>query len=333
MPDTRVLVVDDSLTMRALISRALDSIPGVAVVGTASGADEARSEREQLHPDVMTLDIEMPGMNGIEYLGEIMDRKPMPVIMFSTLTEAGAQASVEALKLGAVDCFPKPKAASQAEFDKVLGRLAKCIKNAKNGAVRRIKVQAPVAAFEPNGRLLVIGADASSTQGLFDLLAAFPANCPPTIVVQHVRADLLDSVIAQLDERAACRVVKAVEGAVLEPGTVHVAGPAETHMIVDKWPGGQLRAFPRDPIAGERPSISLLFAAAAKCGAGETVGMLLTCGGEDGLAGVKALLGGGGHVVAAKPEAGPGLYLSKGLAAEPLGDGQIASTVLRLCGK
>ena len=108
---TKVLVVDDSLTMRALLSGALERIPNVVVVGSADGADEARQMVEALRPDVMTLDVEMPGMSGLEYLAELMDKRPMPVIMFSTRTEAGAEASIEALRLGAIDCFPKPKVA------------------------------------------------------------------------------------------------------------------------------------------------------------------------------------------------------------------------------
>ncbi|KAK0350635.1 hypothetical protein LTR94_028229, partial [Friedmanniomyces endolithicus] len=109
MAGTRVLVVDDSLTMRALISGALERIPGVEVVGMADGAAEARSLVESAHPDVMTLDVEMPGMSGLDYLAEIMETKPMPVIMFSTRTQEGAAESIEALRLGAIDCFPKPK--------------------------------------------------------------------------------------------------------------------------------------------------------------------------------------------------------------------------------
>ena len=131
MADTKVLVVDDSLTMRALISGALERIPSVKVVGLADGAAEARDMVRDLRPDVMTLDIEMPGMSGLEYLAEIMGSQPMPVIMFSTRTTAGAEDSVEALRLGAVDCFPKPKVASPKELDAIIAKLGKRIKAAK----------------------------------------------------------------------------------------------------------------------------------------------------------------------------------------------------------
>ena len=258
----------------------------------------------------------------------------MPVIMFSTLTEAGTNASVEALRLGAVDCFPKPKVATQGEFDVILGKLGKCIRNAKGAPARRIKVEKPAAAFAWNGRLLAIGADASSTSNLFSLLGSFPATCPPTIIVQHVRADLAGNLIEKLDEQCQAKVRPAEDGAMLEPGTVYIASPGEAHIIVDKWPGGQLKLMPRDPIAGERPSISLLFASIAKASAGEVVGMLLTQGGEDGQAGIKAILASGGHVVAQGAEGQePGYYLYKGMASQPVTGSDIATTALKLCNK
>ena len=137
MADVKVLVVDDSLTMRVLISGALERIKGVQVVGAADGAAEARKMVDQYRPEVMTLDVEMPGMSGLEYLAEIMEERPMPVIMFSTRTAAGAAESVEALRLGAIDCFPKPKVAVQAELDAIIGKLGKRIKSARNADLKR----------------------------------------------------------------------------------------------------------------------------------------------------------------------------------------------------
>ena len=189
MAATRVLVVDDSLTMRALLSGALERIPNVEVVGLADGAAEAREMRAAFHPDVMTLDVEMPGMSGIDYLAEIMDTKPMPVIMFSTRTTDGAAETIEALRLGAIDCFPKPKVAAPAELDAIISKLAKRLKSARKADLKPAKAATAPPAIAPidwNGRMLVIGGDSSSTSAMFDLFGQFSENCAPTLVVQHL---------------------------------------------------------------------------------------------------------------------------------------------------
>ncbi|UAK26046.1 chemotaxis protein CheB [Sphingomonas nostoxanthinifaciens] len=337
MADTKVLVVDDSLTMRALITRVLDAQPGIRVVGSANGAEEARVEVDRLKPDVMTLDVEMPGMSGIEYLAELMEKKPMPVVMFSTRTEAGASSSIEALRLGAIDCFPKPKVASQSEFDEILGKLGTRIRGAKVTAIKPVKASAPVASFVWNGRMLVMGTDASGTQKLFDLLGRFPANCPPTLIVAHLAPELIDGLIVELDRHVAPTVTKADDLTVPEQGKVYITRPGAAHVGVDQWPGGRIRQMPRDPIGGERPSISLLFAAQAKAASDQTVALLLTDAGEDGGMGLKAVQKIGGYVVAPPAALGEGgtsdYMLMKGNAREPLAWGDVAARVLKLCAK
>jgi two-component system chemotaxis response regulator CheB len=334
MAATKVLVVDDSLTMRALISGALERIPNVVVVGLADGAAEARDLVAELHPDVMTLDVEMPGMNGIDYLAEIMANKPMPVIMFSSRTEAGAEASVEALRLGAIDCFPKPRVATPAELDKIIAKLGKRIK-AASGMVLSKHVQdaGASAALDWNGRLLAIGGDASNTKALFDLFAAFPSNCPPTLVVQHIAADLAESMVRQLDERVAPRVVLAEDGMAVEQGTIYFAPPGERHMVLDGWPDAKLRLLARDPVAGERPSISLMFASAARAAGAEVVGVLFAPGNEDGGAGMKALLAAQGHGLAPAEAGTSGFVLSRKTLTQPVAANDFARTVLKLCSK
>ncbi|MEH3107103.1 MAG: response regulator [Sphingomonas fennica] len=334
MADTKVLVVDDSLTMRALISGALERIPAVKVVGLADGAAEARGMVENLMPDVMTLDIEMPGMSGLDYLKEIMTTRPMPVIMFSTRTTAGAEDSVEALRLGAVDCFPKPKVASPKELDAIIAKLGKRIKAARKAELAKPRAAAPVAAppLDWNGRLVVVGGDAASTQGLFAFLGGLPANCPPIVVVQHLDPGLAQSMADTLDKEVAPRVVVAAEGAAIEQGTVHLAPAGDAHVVVDGWPNGKLRFLARDPVAGERPSISLLFASAARAAGAEAVGVLLLPeGSEDGGNGLKAMLAAGGHVLSAA-EAG-GFVLQRNMASQPVPTEALAGTLLKLCGK
>lgn len=335
---TKVLVVDDSITMRALISGALEKISGIQVVGTAESAAEARQEVERLNPDVMTLDVEMPGMSGIDYLEELMVQRPMPVIMFSARTDAGAEASIQALRLGAIDCFPKPKVATQDEFGKLLTQIAKRLKNAKDVPLQRVATEAPVAEqFDWNGRVLAIGSDEAGTQALFDLLGSFPENCPPTVVVQHLRPELLDTLAAKLKEHVRPRVVIAEDNLKVEQGCIYLARSDEYHIVVDKWPEGNLRVLQRDPVAGHRPSIALLFASlcAAKS---EAIGLLLSPTGDDGVAGLKAMINAGGYAMAPSGvleggESGQGFRLHKGAAAQPIERAQLVQNVIKLCSK
>jgi len=334
MADVKVLVVDDSLTMRVLISGALERIKGVQVVGAADGAAEARKMVDQYRPEVMTLDVEMPGMSGLEYLAEIMEERPMPVIMFSTRTAAGAAESVEALRLGAIDCFPKPKVAVQAELDAIIGKLGKRIKSARNADLKRGKAtrsrKGPVADINWNGRLLAIGADAANTQALFDLFQNFPANCPPTLVVQQMSPGLLSPMIEQLREQIAPKVVEATDGMKVEQGTIYFAPQGDTHMVVDAWPNGSLRLLAREPVAGERPSISLLFASVAKAAGGNGLGVLLALDDEDGSAGLRAMLAGGAYAIGRN---GTDFTLNKGAVSQPVAGDAIFANIVKLCSK
>ncbi|WP_242417419.1 chemotaxis protein CheB [Sphingomonas panni] len=329
---TKVLVVDDSLTMRALISGALERIPGVEVVGLADGAAEARSMVASLKPHVMTLDVEMPGMSGIEYLAEIMDTKPMPVIMFSTRTTDGAGETIEALRLGAIDCLPKPRVAAPAELNAIIAKLGKRIKSARNAPVKVQKVASAARPIDWNGRLLVFGGDASSTATMFGLFGQFPANCPPTIVVQHLGPGLVDGMVEKLGSQVAPKVVVAQDGMAIEQGTIYFAPQGDHHVVVDAWPSGRIRLLARDPVAGERPSISLLFAAAAKAAGSNAAGVLLIDGSEDGGGGLKAMLGAGGYIFS-PAESGGGHTLARGMVTQPVAADALAASVLKLCSK
>jgi two-component system chemotaxis response regulator CheB len=337
MASTKVLVVDDSLTMRALISGALERIPNVEVVGMADGAAEAREMVARLKPHVMTLDVEMPGMSGLDYLAEIMAERPMPVIMFSTRTTEGAAESIEALRLGAVDCFPKPRVAVPAELDVIIARLGKRIRAATAAeprAPRKLAGHLAAAARAPidwNGRLLVVGADASATATLFDIFSAFPDNGPPTLVVQHLGPGLVETMVGQLDAAVAPRVVLATNGMAVEQGHIYFAPQGDHHLAIDAWPAGKLRFLARDPVAGERPSATLLFAAAARAAGAQAVGVLLLDGNDDGTVGLKALLAASGHAIT--PATGGGYTLASAMASQPTPRDALPATILKMCSK
>lgn len=333
MAATKVLVVDDSLTMRALISGALERIPNVEVVGLADGAEEARALVERLRPDVMTLDVEMPGISGLQYLAELMEVRPMPVIMFSTRTAAGAQDTVEALRLGAIECFPKPKVAVPAELEKIIAKLGKCIKAAKGATLRKAASPASHAILpqiEWNGRVLAIGGDAASTKTIFDLLGSFPANCPPTIVVQHLNEDVAAAMVGKLDMKVAARVVMAEDGMAIEQGSIYYAPPGEAHLVVDGSVPPRLRLLSRDPVAGARPSISVLFASLARSIGADTVGLRLNEG-DDGTSGLDAMATSDGYCI--KPNPAGGFDLSRKTMTQAIIEPELARMVLKLCSR
>ena len=175
MSNARVLIVDDSLTMRALFSGVVERARGIEVVGMAADANEARQMMIALKPTVVTLDVEMPGMNGIEFLEEIMRDRPTPVIMLSTLTQKGSETSFRALELGAIDCFPKPKSATPDEFNALAPKLAALVIAASNGGVKKAKpvTQAPAASFDWNGKIVGLSTSTGGVEALLGLLPSF----------------------------------------------------------------------------------------------------------------------------------------------------------------
>jgi two-component system chemotaxis response regulator CheB len=335
MSKTKVLVVDDSMTMRALLCGALERVKDVEVVGLANGAAEAREMVKTHRPHVMTLDIEMPGMSGIEYLAEIMENDPMPVIMFSTRTTDGAADSVEALRLGAVDCLPKPKVAAPAELDTIIGKLGKTIATAKNARMPVPGGEAGPsgggAAIDWNGRLTVIGADASCTSSMFSLFGQLPADCPPMIVVQHLEPGVVKGMAEKMDAQVAPRVVVAEDDMAIEKGTIYFAPQGEAHLVVTAWPDGKLKLLPRDPVAGERPSISLLFASSAKAATVDVVGLLLLSDNEDGKGAANAIAGVRGHCLL--PSSDGGFTMERGYASQPVKAEDLGKTLIGLLSK
>src|SRR3546814_132385 len=178
----RALVVDDSPTMRALLSASLSRDPDIEVVGAASNAMEGRQLIKELDPDVITLDIEMPGMSGLDFLEKIMTLRPTPVVVVSGLTHKGAETTMRALELGAVDCYAKP----QGPFND--NELAHVVRHAARSRIRRLERRQPVAQshaeFRPNGNVIAIGPSTGGVEALIQLLQHWPANCPPTMIAR-----------------------------------------------------------------------------------------------------------------------------------------------------
>lgn len=288
---TRVLIVDDSPSMRAILTKLLSSDPLIEVIGAAPEPHAAREMIKMLNPDVVTLDIEMPGMDGLSFLEKIMRLRPMPVIMCSTLTARGAEATIEALRLGAVDCIAKPSGNAQ-EMLQNAALLRKTVKAAALSSVRRAPAPpAPLAHVGP-GKLrdvaIAIGASTGGVEALFSLIGALPPDCPPVLVVQHMPAAFTNGFAVRMDRDCRVKVVEAAHGMTLQRGTVYIAPGGERHMELAGGSSGTIRLLPGDPVAGHRPSVDMLFRSAAPLGS-RGIGVILTGMGSDGAAGLKAM--------------------------------------------
>lgn len=295
----RVLIVDDSITMRAFFGAIFERRRNIEVVGTAASADEARRMMIDKRPNVVTLDVEMPGMSGLDFLTEIMRDRPTPVIMLSSLTQKGAETSFEALERGAVDCFPKPASTNREEFAEKLCALVLAASTGSARVARYAKdapARTPTAAsataqagFDWNGKIVTISASTGGVDALLELLPAFPANCPPTVITLAIDPDFVPPLLQRLNSRCPAKVLLAEDGRPLQPGVVQIACDPGTHAVIDRWPNPSLRLLRSDPVNGARPSASLLFATAAKTAGAQSVGAILTGIGADGVAGLKAL--------------------------------------------
>ncbi|MBU4434399.1 MAG: chemotaxis response regulator protein-glutamate methylesterase [bacterium] len=295
MAKIRVLVVDDSATMRSLITAALNRDPDIEVVGAAGDPFEARGMIKALNPDVVTLDIEMPNMNGIEFLEKIMRLRPMPVVMVSTLTQAGAEMTLRALELGAVDCVAKPGDALGTQD--ALAEIVVKVKTAARASVRT-KADAPAAGvrrkdFMPSGDIVAIGSSTGGVEALLSILTLFPDTCPPTVITQHMPATFTASFAARLDRASGAKVQEATDGALLEAGKVYVAPGGATHLEVVRSAGLRCRLTPGDPVSGHRPSVDVLFNSVAHAVGDKAVGVILTGMGRDGAQGLLAMRGAG----------------------------------------
>lgn len=284
----RVLVVDDSATMRALIAGALRRDPHIDVVGEAADPLEARQAIKALNPDVITLDIEMPNMNGLEFLEKIMRLRPTPVIMVSTLTHEGAAANLLALEIGAFDCVGKPSYGNSHEFELLAEKvkaagLSRSPVRAFAGAPARPAVGAP--DFRSDGRVLAIGSSTGGVEALIAMLSRFPAQCPPTLITQHMPATFTRSFAERLNRLCAATVAEASDGAPIMPGQIYLA-PGSAHLEIVGGSKPRCRLNDGDRVSGHRPSVDVLFGSVARVCGRHAIGAILTGMGRDGAQGL-----------------------------------------------
>jgi len=305
----RVLVVDDSALMRKLIPAILARDSSIEVVGTAMDGSFALKKIEELKPDVVTLDLEMPRMDGMETLRLIMGRAPMPVILFSTHSKEGGYATFKALALGAVDFVTKPKDAAAGRLEEIADQLIAKIKVAKRAAGRKlppavvaddlpVKKKGTRAPLPPR-RVIAIGISTGGPNALQFVLSQIPADFQSTIViVQHMPEGFTEMFAKRLDECCALEVHEARSGDLLLAGRVLIC-PGNRHMMVRRMPRGDMAVLSDGPpVNGHRPSADVLFHSVAQEFGLTAVGVLMTGMGDDGAEGLGAIKAAGGMTIA-----------------------------------
>jgi two-component system, chemotaxis family, protein-glutamate methylesterase/glutaminase len=300
----RVLIVDDSAVMRQLLSSLLTEDPEIEVVGTAADPHIARERIKALNPDVLTLDVEMPHMDGLTFLRKIMALRPMPVVMISTLTQRGAETTLEALEAGAVDFIAKPTGGdldnSLAELADELQRKVKAAARMRMG-VNRVAAapQAPRLQRPPHlkEKIVFIGASTGGVEALKAVLMGMPADCPPTLITQHMPPRFTAGFADRLDRQCPMRVSEATNDLAIEHGHVYIA-PGSHHLEIARVGTRHVcRLSDAAPVSGHRPSVDVLFRSAARVCGPSAVAAILTGMGKDGADGMLELRRAGGRTI------------------------------------
>ncbi|MEZ5398041.1 MAG: chemotaxis response regulator protein-glutamate methylesterase [Bryobacteraceae bacterium] len=341
----RVLIVDDSALVRQVLTEVLSSDPGVSVAGAVSDPLRALDAVDRLQPDVVTLDVEMPGIDGLSLLGKLMRSRPTPVVMISSVTESGCWATIRALELGAADFVTKPRLDVRHGTEALAGELVAKVKAAARSG--RIPAEPPAetpahrrpprdprdSAPRPPVRLVAAGASTGGTEALRAILTQLPADCPPVLAVQHMPAGFTRAFAARLDEICPLHVREAVDGDPVLPGQCLIA-PGGVHMEVAPVRSGLcVRLHSGEPVNRHRPSVDQLFLSCARQAAPGALGILLTGMGEDGARGMLALHRAGCHTIAQDQHTStvfgmPGAAIALGAADEVVPLGRIAGRIL-----
>ncbi|HYD77016.1 chemotaxis response regulator protein-glutamate methylesterase [Ramlibacter sp.] len=343
----RVLVIDDSAVMRAFLGRVVGSQPDMELAGVASDPLLAIDRIRRSPPDVITLDVEMPRMNGLEFLRKLMAVRPLPVVMVSSLTQQGAEATLRALELGAVDFFPKP--ASLEALDAVGPGIAEKIRAAAQARVGRhgwapaesrpasagpVALR-PAAARPASGRIIGIGASTGGVEALRHILTALPAAMPPIVIAQHMLPGFTETFARRLDASCELNVREAKDGEEACEGGVYVA-PGGRHLVVQRSATGyRLRLSDEPPVNRHRPSVDTLFRSLAQAAGPRCTALILTGMGADGAEAMLELRRSGATTLAQDEASSvvfgmPRQAIALGAAQEIVGLEQVAGRLLAL---
>ncbi len=290
MKPIAVLIVDDSATIRAMLRALLQQEPQISVCGEAADPYEARAAIKALKPDVITLDIEMPNMDGLTFLRNLMRLHPLPTVMISSLTDSGTQASVEALRIGAVDCIHKPAA---GEIENISAEIVAKIKLAAQAEVGKIsfgykKTNPPIDSTIEyiENRLIAIGASTGGLPVIEQIISQMPLNCPPLLIVLHIPPNFSSHIATRLNKSYPIKVYEAYDNQPIEAGCAYLA-PGDSHLEVLKQAGHyHCKIHKGEKVGYQRPSVDVMFNSISKLAKGNASAALLTGMGKDGAAGL-----------------------------------------------
>ncbi len=310
MTKTRVVVVDDSALVRSLLTEIINRQPDMECIGAASDPLVAREMIRNLNPDVITLDVEMPRMDGIDFLSKLMRLRPMPVVMVSTLTERGADVTLRALELGAVDFVAKPKIGVADGLRILADDITDKVRIAAKAQVRKLHTapavptgggtERPHAPPALMGRLstekiIFIGASTGGTEATKEVLVNLPPDCPAVVITQHMPPGFTKSYAARLDSLCRIRVKEAQDGERILPGHAYIA-PGGFHLSVERSGANYIaRVQDGEPVNRHKPSVEVLFKSAARVVGPNALGIMLTGMGADGAKAMKELRDAGSY--------------------------------------
>ncbi len=291
----KVLVIDDSALIRSLLTEIINSQRDMEVVGAAPDPLIARDMIKQLNPDVLTLDVEMPKMDGLDFLSRLMRLRPMPVLMVSTLTEKGSEITMRALELGAVDFVTKPKVSISSGMHEYTDVIADKIRIASKARVKQLVKTAdnnghvPSALKNPlisSEKLLIIGASTGGTEAIKAFLTQMPSDSPGILITQHMPAGFTKSFAERLDAICSITVKEARGGERILPGHAYIA-PGDQHLLLQRSGANYMtKLSDAEPVSRHKPSVDVLFESAAKAAGKNAIGIIMTGMGKDGAAGM-----------------------------------------------
>jgi len=352
MAKKKVLIVDDSALVRQMLTEMISGDPDLEVVGTAADPFAAREKIKALNPDVITLDVEMPRMDGVTFLENLMRLRPTPVVMVSSLTQKGAEVTLRALELGAVDFVAKPKIDLAGTLKQYADELLAKVKMAAGANVTRRIGSVPAVApklsadavlpsqqrariLRTTEKIIAIGASTGGTEALRELLSAMPPDAPAIVISQHIPAAFSKPFAERLDKTCAMKVFHAEDGQYILPGHVYVA-PGDHHLLIERDGARYVcRLSNGPPVNRHRPSVDVMFRSVAQKVGPNAIGVILTGMGDDGARGLKEMLEAGAHTVAQDEASSvvwgmPGSVAHAGLCSAVLPLDQIAPRAVRL---
>lgn len=360
MEKIKVLIVDDSALIRQLLTKLLEDDDGIEVVGAASDPFVAREKIKELNPDVLTLDVEMPRMDGLTFLKNLMRLRPMPVVMISSLTEKGADVTLRAMELGAIDFITKPKLDVKSGMEEYQQEIIDKVKGAAGAKLSALKIKPSIANrtdflnvtpklsadvvisdiakpkhYKTTDKVVAIGASTGGTEAIRALLREMPANMPGMVISQHIPAAFSGPFAERINRESAMIVAEAVDGQQILPGHVYIA-PGGRHLIVERSGARYIcRLNDGPPVNRHKPSVDVMFRSVAQNVGPNAIGVILTGMGDDGARGLLEIKEGNAVTIAQDEQSSvvwgmPGKAVKRGGAEEVLPLDKIGARLVKM---